>query len=202
MLDKYIVPKIKPVLQMGAKHLHRIKVSADQVTIVGFCVGVLAIPALASGHTLLALACLVINRVADGLDGELARLDSPSDAGCFLDITLDFIFYAAFPLGFALYDPAQNALPAAFLIASFVGTGASFLAFASLAEKRSIKSQDFAYKGLYYLDGLAEGTETIVCFALMCLLPAKFALIASLFAALCVLTTINRVYSGYETLRK
>ncbi|MFK7997524.1 MAG: CDP-alcohol phosphatidyltransferase family protein [Granulosicoccus sp.] len=202
MLDKYIVPGIRPALAAGAKHLHHANISADQVSVVGFTLGMLCIPAIAIGQPLLALACLVANRLADGLDGELARLSSPTDAGSFLDITLDFIFYATFPLGFALLDPAQNALPATFLIASFVGTGASFLAFSSHAHKQSIQSQHFAYKGLYYLDGLAEGTETIICFVLMCLLPAKFASLAWLFAGICLLTTINRVYSGYQTLRR
>ncbi|MFK7858980.1 MAG: CDP-alcohol phosphatidyltransferase family protein [Granulosicoccus sp.] len=200
MLDKHIVPRIKPLLASGARRLHCTGISANQVTVAGFFVGMLCVPAMALGQPLLALICLLTNRIADGLDGELARLDSPSDAGSFLDITLDFIFYASFPLGFALHHPSSNALPAAFLIASFVGTGASFLAFASQAEKHSIQSRDFAYKGLYYLDGLAEGTETIVCFALMCLLPAHFALLAWTFAGICLLTTINRVYSGYQTL--
>lgn len=201
MLDKYIVPHLKPVLRNVAKRLQRKGVTADQVTIAGFVVGMLAVPAMAFGQAEIAFLCLVLNRLADGLDGELARLGTSSDAGSFLDITLDFIFYASFPLGFALYDPAQNALPAAFLIASFVGTGASFLAFSTQAQKRSITSVDFPYKGLYYLDGLAEGTETIICFVLMCLLPAYFAVIAWLFATLCIFTAISRVYSGYRTLR-
>jgi len=85
---------------------------------------------------------------------------------------------------------------------SFVATGASFLAFASQAEKRDIKSPDFGYKGLYYLDGLAEGTETIVCFVLMCLLPAQFAAIAWVFALICFATATNRVLVSYKTLRK
>ncbi len=200
MLDKYIVPLIKPVLANGAKALHAKNISADQVTLCGFLIGMAAVPAVAFGYTTLALVFLALNRMADGLDGELARLSGSTDAGSFLDITLDFIFYAAFPLGFALLDPANNAVIAAVLIASFVGTGASFLAFASQAEKHDIKSQHFSHKGLYYLDGLAEGTETIICFVLMCLFPANFALIAGIFATICVLTAINRVYSGYTTL--
>ncbi|MFK8080473.1 MAG: CDP-alcohol phosphatidyltransferase family protein [Granulosicoccus sp.] len=202
MLDKYLVPRIKPLLRRGATTLQRTGVSANQVTIAGFVLGMLCIPSMAAGQALLAFAFLVANRIADGLDGELARLNSPSDAGSFLDITLDFIFYATFPLGFALYDPAQNALPAAFLIASFVGTGASFLAFSAHAEKRAIKSQDFAYKSLYYLDGLAEGTETIIIFAMMCLLPSEFVILAWVFASICLATTVNRVYCGYRTLRR
>ena len=200
MLDKHIVPRIKPPLAKCAGYLHRTSVSANQLTVAGFGIGMLAIPALAGGYFAAALICLFFNRLADGLDGELARLSEPTNEGSFLDITLDFIFYAAFPLGFALYDPGINALPAAFLIASFVGTGASFLAFAAQADKLGIKSPDFAYKELYYLDGLAEGTETIICFVLMCLLPDQFASIAWFFAGLCLLTTANRVYGGYRTL--
>jgi phosphatidylglycerophosphate synthase len=184
-----------------AKKLHKTGITADQLTVAGFITGLLAVPALAFGQFELALMCLFLNRLADGLDGELARFGKPSDAGSFLDISLDFVFYSVFPLGFAFYDPASNALPAAVLIASFVGTGASFLAFSTQAEKRSISNLHFPYKGLYYLDGLAEGSETIICFALMCLLPLSFDTLAWLFAALCFVTTLNRVYSGYMTLK-
>lgn len=200
MLDKHVVPIIKPVLAQGARALQARSISADTVTFFGFLIGICSIAFIAFDQLMLALLCLVLNRLADGLDGELARMNGPTDAGGFLDITLDFIFYAAFPLGFALLDPASNAVPAAFLIASFVGTGTSFLAFATQAEKQNIKSPQFSHKGLYYLDGLAEGTETIICFVLMCLLPEKFALIAWIFAALCVVTAANRVYSGHKTL--
>lgn len=201
MLDKYLVPRLKPHLRNVAVQVRRRGMTADRLTVVGFVLGVGCVPLLALGHYQAALVLLLLNRLADGLDGEVARLDSPSDAGGYLDITLDFVFYALFPLGFALADPQQNALPAAFLIASFVGTGASFLAFATQAQKHSIESPDFAYKSLYYLNGLAEGTETIICFALMCLFPAYFSIIAWSFACVCLITAINRIYFGYMTLK-
>ena len=200
MLDRHVVPHLKPWLNRGARALHARGLRADQVTVAGFIIGLGAVLAVSLQAPLLGLALLLLGRAADGLDGELARLHGPSDAGAFLDITLDFIFYALFPLGFAFADPATNALPAAVLVASFVGTGASFLAFAGQADRLGIERVQFAYKGLTYLDGLAEGTETIVAFALMCLFPAQFALIAWGFAALCVLTAVNRVVSGYRTL--
>jgi phosphatidylglycerophosphate synthase len=201
MLDKYIVPVIKKPLRVAATVLHQQGVKADAVTVIGFSLGLACIPLIAFDHPYVGLIFLLLNRIADGIDGELARLSSPSDAGGFLDITLDFIFYALFPLGFALADPLQNALPAAFLIASFVGTGASFLAFATLADKHAVVSPDFEYKSLYYLNGLTEGTETILCFALMCLFATNFAQIAWVFSMLCLITAINRVLFGYRTLR-
>jgi phosphatidylglycerophosphate synthase len=201
MLDKYIVPVTKKPLQVAATVLYQRGVKADTVTVIGFILGLACIPLIAFDHPYLGLIFLLLNRIADGIDGELDRLNSSSDAGGFLDITLDFIFYALFPLGFALSDPVQNALPAAFLIASFVATGASFLAFATLAEKQSVVSPDFEYKSLYYLNGLAEGTETILCFVLMCLFATHFAQIAWVFALVCLITATNRIIFGYRTLR-
>lgn len=200
MLDKHVVPLLRPPLRRIAKVLASKGWRADRVTVVGFLLGLCCVIALALGQNGAALVFLLLNRLADGVDGELARLKEPTDAGGFLDISLDFIFYALFPVGFAIADPADNALPAAVLIASFVGTGASFLAFSSMAATHGIDHPEFGYKGLYYLDGLAEGTETILCFVLMCLLPNNFALLAWGFAALCLVTAINRVVFGYLTL--
>ncbi len=200
MLDKHIVPILKPRLANVAKRLQDAGIAADHVTLAGFVVGVACVLMLSVGQFGIALLLLLINRLADGLDGELARLSQPSDGGAYLDITLDFIFYAVFPLGFAFYAPLSNALPAAVLIASFVGTGASFLAFSGQAAKHDMEHPDFGYKGFYYLNGLAEGTETILVFVLMCLLPSQFALIAYIFAAICVLTAFNRVVFGYLSL--
>ena len=202
MLDKYIVPILKPRLTKMAKVLQRAGVAADHVTVMGFMLGLACVLMLSVGQFEIALLLLLINRLADGLDGELARLTVTSDGGAYLDITLDFIFYALFPLGFAIYAPQTNALPAAVLIASFVGTGASFLAFSGQAAKQEMEHPDFGYKGFYYLNGLAEGSETILVFVLMCVLPSQFALIAYVFAAVCVLTAFNRVVFGYLSLRR
>lgn len=201
MLDKHIIPVINPPLAKLARQLHAKGISADQVTIAGFGIGLLSVLFVALNQPFAGLIALLLNRLADGIDGELARLQQPTDAGAFLDITLDFIFYAMFPVGFAIANPSLNALPAAVLVASFVGTGASFLAFSSKADKRKISHPDFAYKGFYYINGLAEGTETIICFVLMCLLPQYFPVLAWLFAAICLVTATNRVVFGYRTLR-
>ncbi|EKD60003.1 MAG: hypothetical protein ACD_54C01002G0001 [uncultured bacterium] len=141
---------------------------------------------------------LLLNRLADGLDGALARLQGATDRGAFLDIALDFLFYALFPLGFALADLAQNALPAAVLIASFIGTGSSFLAFASIAAQRGLTASAYPTKGIYYLGGLTEGAETIAIFALMCLFPQAFPTLALIFAAACFLTTLLRWHQGWR----
>jgi phosphatidylglycerophosphate synthase len=142
----------------------------------------------------------LLNRAADGLDGKVARLSAPTDAGGYLDITLDFIFYSAVVFGFALADPVNNSLAAAALIFSFIGTGSSFLAFGIMAERRQITNFRYPNKGLYYLDGLAEGTETLLFLILFCLFPQYFAVLAWIFTAICFISTFIRVISGYKTL--
>lgn len=196
MIDAALQPLLHRVLARPARWLCAKGVQADQVTLAGFVAGALAVPALAFGGFVPALMLLALNRLADGLDGAIARINGPTDRGAFLDIALDFVFYALFPLGFALADPA-NALPAAILIAAFVGTGSSFLAFATIAAKRGETAVSYPTKGIYYLGGLTEGFETIVLFVAMSLWPAAFPALAYLFAAACAVTTLTRWHQGW-----
>lgn len=140
MIDAAILPLVKRAIDRPARALVARGISADQITIAGFGIGLIGVLALWMGLFWVALVCLALNRLADGLDGAVARLTTPSDRGAFLDIALDFMFYGLFPLGFALHDPGANALPAAVLICSFIGTGSSFLAFSIIAEKRGVTS--------------------------------------------------------------
>jgi phosphatidylglycerophosphate synthase len=146
--------------------------------------GLAAALAASAGQFYLALALLIANRVADGLDGAIARATRHTDRGAFLDIALDFLVYAAMPLGFAVWRPETNALPAAFLLASFVANGSSFLAFSILAERRGMRTTRHGQKSIYYLAGIAEGVETIVFMAAFCLFPTHFPILALIFAAL------------------
>lgn len=200
MLDRAFLALLKPVMQGGARSLVRLGVSADMLTFAGFAVGMAAAAAIVLGAPVVALVLMLLSRLADGLDGAVARLTRPTDRGAFLDIALDFLFYASVPLAFALADPAANALPAAVLLAAFMGTGSSFLAFAVLAERRGLKSAAYPQKGIYYLGGLTEGTETLLCFALMCLWPMHFAWWAYGFATLCAMTIATRIVGGWRTL--
>ncbi|SHH65428.1 CDP-alcohol phosphatidyltransferase family protein [Marivita hallyeonensis] len=198
MIDARILPFLKRAFDRPARGLVARGITADQITFVGFGIGLLGVLAAATGAFGLALFCLVLNRLADGLDGAVARLTTPTDRGAFLDIALDFMFYGLFPLGFALHDPSANALPAAVLICSFIGTGSSFLAFSIVAEKRGITSEQYPTKGIYYLGGLTEGTETIALFIAMCLFPMAFPWLAYLFAVLCAITTVTRWLAGWR----
>jgi phosphatidylglycerophosphate synthase len=198
MLDRVALKLVKPALDAAASRLAARGITADQVTLAGFALGMLAAVLVASGHSLLAILPLLANRALDGVDGALARLSPSSERGAFLDISLDFVFYAAIPLAFGIAAPEQNALAAAVLLAAFVVTGTSFLAFAVLAEKRGLKSTSYPSKAFYYLGGLTEGTETIACFLAMCLWPQHFAGLAYFYAMLCALTSAMRLHAGWK----
>lgn len=198
MLDRALNDRLQRPLQALARWLVGQGVRADHLTWAGFAVGLLAVPLIASGHPRWALLAMALNRLADGLDGTLARLTAPTDRGAFLDITLDFLFYASIPLAFALANPAANGLAAAVLLFAFMGTASSFLAFAVLAARRGLTSTAYPRKGFYYLGGLTEATETLTVFTLMCLVPAWFVPLALGFAALCALTTATRVVAGWQ----
>ena len=198
MMDRWAVALLRPGLQAGARTLVRAGVRADAVTWTGFAFGLGAAVCIAHQAFLIGLGLLLLSRLLDGLDGAVARLTQPTDRGAFLDITLDFLFYASIPLAFAWADPARNALAAATLLAAFVGTGSTFLAFAVLAERRRLTSAAYPAKGLYYLGGLTEATETLLVFAAMCLWPQAFPVIAAGFAGLCVLTVLTRLWAGWQ----
>jgi phosphatidylglycerophosphate synthase len=203
MLDKFLTPMIKPILAPVVVVLHKRGITADQLTVAGFLIGMLALPLLAFELWYGALAVIVLNRILDGLDGALARYaQQSSSAGGYLDITLDFIFYAAVPLGFILANPEQNAIVGALLLATFIGTGSSFLAFAIAAEKFKLDKPQFKYKSFYYLNGLTEGTETIALFVAFCFWPQHFVLLASIFATACAITIFTRIHGGYHTLKQ
>jgi len=192
VLDGRIRKALDPVLDWIGAGLARGGLRANAITIVGFLFGAAAWAALAIAAYPLALSLVAANRIADGLDGAVARRVGPTDLGGYLDILLDFLFYAGVPFFFAVGRP-EFALPAAFLIFSFVGTGSSFLAFAVIAAKRGIATQAGGRKSIYYLGGLTEGTETIALFALICLVPDWFGILAWVFGGLCWLTTIGRI---------
>lgn len=201
MLDRYIIPLIKPAVDHGARSLVRAGLKANHVTLLAFGLGLIAAVFIANRAYLLGASCILLSRLCDALDGAVARLTEVTDAGGYLDISLDFLFYASIPLAFAMASPALNALPAAVLLAAFMGTASSFLAFAALAAKRGMTNIDYPSKSLYFLGGLTEATETLVFFMTICLWPSQFALLAYLFSALCCVTIATRIYGGWRTLK-
>jgi phosphatidylglycerophosphate synthase len=198
MLDRYATVLIRPPLTATARVLVRAGLGANTITIIGFLIGLFAAVLIASGAYMAGAMAIFASRLCDGLDGAVARLTQATDAGGFLDIALDFLFYASIPLAFAIGNPAEHALPAAVLLAAFIGTGSSFLAFAVLAAKRGLQDLSTPGKSFYFLGGLTEATETLAFFIAMCIWPAHFAVLAYAFAALCGITIATRIWWGWK----
>lgn len=199
MFDARLAAWIQPAIDGMAGRLSRRGVQADSLTWLGFAIGLSGSVLIANQHHLTALLLLALSRVLDALDGAVARQSAPTDRGGFLDITLDFIFYASVPLAFAVAAPNTNALAAATLLTAFMATAASFLAYAAIAANAEKRGKAvIANKSLVFLGGLAEALETYVCFALMCALPQHFAPLAYGFASVCAITAITRIYAGWR----
>jgi phosphatidylglycerophosphate synthase len=191
LLDAKLRPLIDPPLNAAGRVLAGLGVTANGLTFTGLAFGLAAAAAISFGYIGWGLALILANRVCDGLDGAVARVRGPSDLGGYFDIVADFAFYVAIPTAFGILAPA-NTLPALVLVASFVLTGVSFLAFAVIAAKRGAETTAHGRKSFFYSTGLAEGTETIAVFIAMCLAPGWFAGLAYGYAALCVLTVFQR----------
>ncbi|MXN65962.1 CDP-alcohol phosphatidyltransferase family protein [Stappia sp. GBMRC 2046] len=201
MFDARLRHIIDPPLNAVGLRLARSGIGANSVTIAGFVFGIAAALAIAWGYWLSALALIALNRLADGLDGAVARATGKTDLGGYLDIVLDFFFYGAVPFAFAAQDPAANAYSAAALLLAFYMNGATFLGFAVMAEKRGMSTDIHGAKSLYYLGGLAEGAETIAIFTAMCLFPAWFSIIAWGFAGICAISALSRLVLVSQMLR-
>jgi phosphatidylglycerophosphate synthase len=198
MFDRSANQMMAPSIQRLARQTRRLGLSANQLTLLGFLLGMAAAFLIAFEAYLVGAAFILLSRLLDALDGAVARLTQATDAGGFLDIALDFVFYASIPLAFAVSDPARNALPAAVLLAAFIGTGSSFLAFAVMAAKRGLSNLATPNKSFYFLGGLTEASETLLCFMAMCVWPSLFIELAYGFAALCAITTATRIWWGWK----
>ena len=191
MFDAKLRPLIDPPLNRLGSALARRGVTANAITFLGLALGLAGAAAISGGYLGAGLGLILANRLLDGLDGAVARANGPTVLGGYFDIVADFAFYVSVPLGFGLVDPA-NTQAALVLVASFVLTGVSFLAYAVIAAERGARTDAHGRKSFFYSTGLAEGGETIAVFIAFALFPAWFVPLAYAYAALCVLTVFQR----------
>ena len=193
MIDKKINNYLKPYLTYLAKMLYRFNISANFITLIGSISGFLCFFFIIKSNFILAFLFLFLNRLFDGLDGAIARLVGETDLGAFYDIISDFIFYCLFPIAF-IFINIDNSYSICFLLLSFVATQSTFLASAWLLEKNKIFISKNNTKSFFYIGGITEGFETIICFSLMLLFNNFIDLISYCFGTLCWITFIFRVF--------
>lgn len=199
MLDTAARRLTGPVLDRAAKRISATGISATTITVVGWLVGVGACVAVTRGTWTLALVLWLLNRVLDGLDGAVARQAGPSDLGGFLDILADFSIYSGFVLAIAIEIPTARLACVALLVSYYI-SGTAFLALSSILERLHFEQHRDA-RSFRFIGGLAEGTETVITYALITLLPQHAEIIVWVFAAVVALTALQRLAEGIVTLQ-
>jgi phosphatidylglycerophosphate synthase len=145
------------------------------ISLLGLLVGLAAAVLAAQGRTGPAFAAWIVNRTLDGLDGSVARAAGrQSDFGGYLDIVEDFVVYAAVPLGVILGNPSEAAWQAGlFLLATFYVNAASWMYLAAILERRNLGAAATGERTTVTMPpAIVAGTETIVFYSLVLLVPA------------------------------
>lgn len=202
MLDAAARQILAKPLDRAAAVIDRPWVTPDRVTVVGLLIGLASAAAAAGQLWWVALVLWLGSRLADGLDGPLARRRrvgvGGSEAGGFLDIASDFVVYGSFVVGVAV-GSGQSLTPFLLVLLAYYLNGSAFLAFSSIAERTGRRIDDG--RSLSFLGGLAEGTETIVVHSLWCLLPAYAGGIAWVWALVVLVSAGQRIIGGYRALQ-
>lgn len=197
VLDGRVRSLVAGPLERVGRRLAEAGIAPGAVTGLGFALGVGACVAAAWGRWTPALVLWLANRLADGLDGPIARARGASALGGFADIVADFTVYSGFVLGVAVAEPGAR-LACVALLAAYYVSGAAFLAWSAVAEQLHRERPD--ERSLHFVGGVAEGTETIVVYVLFCLFPGSAETIAWVFAALVAVTAMQRVAFVWSTL--
>ena len=200
MFDEQINKTLKPVLDFLAKKLSQLNIQPNVVTLTGFFFGVCCFCFIVKAMFIYASIFLFLNRFCDGLDGALARLIGQTDIGAFYDIISDFLFYSLYPISFIFLD-LENAYSICFLLLSFVATQTTFLASAWIIEKNKLLISKNHKKSFFYIGGITEGFETIICFIMMLLFYEYINYISYIFGILCWITFITRVVNIRKLLK-
>jgi phosphatidylglycerophosphate synthase len=192
MLDAPIRRIVASPLDAVADSLARLGVGANALTVVGFAMGLIAAGLIADEAFVPAVLFLALNRIADVLDGMLARRTRATPLGAFLDASRDLFVYAAIPFAFALAHQ-QDALAAMFLLMGLMIAaipGMTVRAFMREGAKQRVLT-------------LCGHSETFIAFALMCVAPRwMFSLLAYFYGALCFFSagvTIVSAIAQYRT---
>lgn len=186
-----------------AAALDRPWITPDRITVAGLALGVAAAASASLAWWWAALALWLASRVADGLDGPLARRrrsqgGEQGHAGGFLDIMADFVSYGAFVVGVGV-GWGGSLLPFLAVLLAYYLNGAAFLAFSSIAERTGHRLDDG--RSLSFLGGIAEGAETIIVHSLWVLVPSFAGQIAWVWAGLVGVGATQRIVAGYRMLR-
>lgn len=165
--------------------------SPDWITVVAFLFGISAAFAASQRSTAAALLLWLANRFFDGLDGTAARVHGlQSDFGGYLDILLDFVVYAAVPIGLVLAYPSRNvAIAGLVLMGSYFVNAASWMYLSAILEKHNAGATATGERTTVTMPpAIIAGTETVIFFTLFLVFPIH---LVGLFSAMTALVSVG-----------
>ena len=170
------------------------------LTGMSLVVGVGAGLAAVAGLTWISLGAWWFSRIADGLDGAVARArDGSSDLGGYLDVLGDTVVYASIPLGVAFgVDDRSVWIATGVLLATFYVNAVSWLFLSAVIERRTARATGHRSSSgpttIVMPAGVIEGTETIVLFTLLLAFPDHAVFWCSSMAALVGFNVLQRLH--------
>ena len=193
-------------LNRTARMLDQPWIDPNFVTAAGLVIGVSGAVAAGLQFWSLALTLWLLSRLADGLDGPLARSRAAagnpvSGAGGFLDISADFVVYGSTVLGVAFgTSRGFNApiWPFLLVLVAYYVNGSSLLAFSSIAEKAKRPLDNG--RSLSFRTSFAGATETILVHTLWLLFPASAWPLAFVWTAIVLADAVRQIVVGYRLL--
>lgn len=193
MLDTHGRKYVDPFINNGARGLTKMRLSANQVTILALIVGVATSICVYFDKRLLAVSMLWLSGYLDAVDGAIARnTNTTSMFGTLMDITFDRIVETSIILAIGLkyIDVRINLIV---LLIMIIISMTIFLTVGALAQKQGMKS-------FYYQAGVAERSEGFVLFSLMILIPNHLSLFTNLFSFIIFITIIQRILEAKKIL--
>jgi len=205
VFDSSIRRSIGGTLDRFSKIIDFPVVTPDRLTTLGFALGLAGSIATWNHQWTSALILWLVSRLADGLDGSLARRRVKSAgvplsfAGGYLDVMADFTIYSLFVVGVS-HGAGGSLAPFLWVLLAYYLNGTAFLAFSSIGERAGFRLVDG--RSLSFIYGLAEGAETIAVHSLWCLFPGAAGRIAEFWAGVVLISATARIIQGYKILRR
>ncbi|MDN5304713.1 MAG: hypothetical protein PWP46_1599 [Fusobacteriaceae bacterium] len=193
MLDTNARKFIQPFFNFIADLLIKNNISANQVTIFAFILGMIVNLFIFTDFTLIAVIILWISGALDAIDGTIARKTNTSSSfGTIMDIVFDRLVELGMIITLAIKNSSAT-FSLLLLTASIVITMTIFLSVGAVANKKGEKS-------FYYQPGLAERTEGFIFFTLMILFQKYLIIITILFFIIIMYTAFQRFREAYKIL--
>jgi phosphatidylglycerophosphate synthase len=170
------------------------RVSPILISMFSLVAGLIASFAAYKNQYLWALGLWCLNRALDGLDGLIARLhDGQTDFGGYVDILIDFVVYAALPIGLAAGSPSnEHYLALAFMLGTFYVNTASWMYLAAILEKRAAHDTE-TQTTIVMPAGIIGGFETFLAYGVFLLFPSYITILFSIFTVLVLFTVLQRL---------